>query len=119
MPTGFNQQGQPHVKSADGLVVFKVRTELTIQLGNHHGHLAGPDWQGNHFEPWKLVVTSWPHEGRMKAKVQAYGRGTGRGKGENQCTYALTGYDTYKPVPTWIARLIREFGYQWPIERME
>jgi len=34
--------------------------------------------------------------------------------------FNLTGYsDRPQPVPQWIAKVIREFGYQDPIEKIE
>ena len=116
-----NQQGQHHIISKDGLEIIKHRTDITITLKAKNGLECGPSFAGSYFEPRKVVVTWWPEEGRMKARVGTSGVPTRRSSfvaGANTCTYNLSGYDNYLPCPEWLARLIREFGYQHPIERI-
>lgn len=115
-----NQQGQHHLTSADGIVVQKYRSDITLTLKAKNGLSVGPTWQGGYFEPRKIVVTWWPEEGRMKARVSVSGvpsKGNYQ-PGGSTATFNLSGYDSYNPCPEWLARLIREFGYQHPIERI-
>ncbi len=118
-----NQVNQKHIISADGLVVQKLRTDMTITLKAGNGKVCGPTYMGGYFEPRKIVVTWWPEDTtRMRARVGCSGV-PGKSKysyqpGGNTCTYNLSGYDSYLPCPEWLARLVRELGYQHPIERI-
>lgn len=103
-------------KSKDGLDVLTVKHEITVRLKVHHGHKVISTFNGLKFEPYKLIITWWPFE--EKAKVQAYGPPTGAKSIPHTATFNLQGYVNYKNVPTWVAKIAREYGYQEPIEGM-
>lgn len=108
-------------KAQSGIVILKVKTEILIQMKTGHGHFVKGKFRS--FEPLKLVVQSWrgTDEIAKLAHVTAFDitlHQPGNKRFPDSVRFGLVGCPQYQYVPEWIARVIREFGYQDPIERM-
>lgn len=108
-------------QSRDGISILKVKTEITVQLKAHHGHLVKGKYGS--FAPVSLHVEAWRGADGLPAKAKVTCKdvpGFHAGKTfPDTKIYNLVGYPDKAPLPKWIAFVIREFGYQDPIEKIE